>query len=90
MGAWSLWWHLLNFALPALAVSAVLACGAVGMPWRAAARRRWWRAFGLLSALGLAVLLGGLIVLGRDGKLLTYLLLVLALGSGAYALQRRG
>ena len=90
MGAWSFWWHLTNFALPALALSAMLTCVAVGWPWRAALRRRWWRAFGLLFALGLAVLLAGLWLLGRDGKLLTYLLLVLALGSGAYAVQRRG
>lgn len=88
MGAWSLWWHVANFALPALAVSAVLATAAVGAPWRVG-RRRWGRAWGLLSGLGLAVLLAGLWLLGRDGKLLTYLVLVVVLGSAAYALQRR-
>lgn len=89
MGAWSLWWHVVNFALPALAVSALLASIAMGAPWRAARRRRWLQSFGLLSALGVAVLLVGLWWLGRDGKLLTYLVLVLVLGSGAYGLQRR-
>ena len=87
MGVGSLWWHVVNFALPALVVSAVLATVASGASWHPA--RRWLKAFGLLSVLGLAVLLAGLWLLGRDGKLLTYLLLVVVLGSAAYGLQRR-
>ena len=78
--------HLLNFVLPALAM-------AVLMPWAG----RWvmgpgalaWRchfAWHLLA--GVAVLLGGLVLQGRDGAMATYAALVLVASSLEWLLQR--
>jgi len=89
MGGWSLWWHVVNFGMPALAVALVLTTAALGVPWRARGARHWIRIWLLLSALGTAVLLAGLWWFGRDGKLLTYGVLVLAMGSAAWVVSRR-
>jgi hypothetical protein len=73
--------HLLNFMAPALVMALVL----WGMPrlWPKARKGRWAPRTELLalSGVGVAVLLAGLIVFGRDGKMFTYLALVLAQGS---------
>lgn len=88
MGIWAFILHLVNFVLPAVAVAALLVPGVVG--WRGLrlgsgpVRRRLWRVFGVLSAVGVTVLAAGLIGLGRDGKMLTYAVLVLAQGTVAW------
>ena len=73
--------HLLNFAAPALGV-ALLLWGAPRL-WPKARAGRWAARKELLAlvGLGVAVLLAGLIVIGRDAKMLTYASLVLAQGS---------
>jgi hypothetical protein len=75
--------HLANFAAPALGLALLL--------WgfsRIGARRpaRWPARKELMVqfALGLGVLLLGLMVFGRDAKMLTYSALVLAQGSLAW------
>jgi hypothetical protein len=89
MGVWALWWHVVNFGLPAVVVSALLATAAVGGPWKPTAASRWFKAWLLLCALGWAVLLAGLWWFGRDGKLFTYGAFVLAMGTASYRLSRR-
>jgi hypothetical protein len=73
--------HLLNFMAPALVMALLL----WGMPrlWPKARKGRWTPRTELLalSCLGVAVLLAGLIVFGRDAKMVTYAALVLAQGS---------
>jgi hypothetical protein len=77
----ALFGHLLNFMAPALVVALLL----WGVPrlWPKARGGRWAPRAELLalSLLGVAVLLLGLVVFGRDGKMLTYAALVLAQGS---------
>ena len=59
--------------------------------WPKAKAGRWTarRELGALCALGALVLLAGLVVFGRDGKMLTYTALVLAQGSLAWWVRRR-
>ena len=81
--------HLINFALPALFLAIVLTgCGK--LVWRAQPGR-WssWQQIGILFGLGLAVLVAGLMWFGTDGKMLTYLALVLVCGTSQW-LMRRG
>jgi hypothetical protein len=71
-------WHLLNFAAPAIGVGAIAALAAK-LVWR----RELHRASGLRLAVwaalaGLAALVAGLLVFGRDGRMATYLMLVVA------------
>lgn len=79
--------HLLNFAAPAavLALLLVLA-GGWGRPQGKALPA--WKRFGILFAVGVAVLAAGLVLWGRDGKMLTYAALVLGCASTQWALSR--
>ncbi len=80
--------HLLNFLAPALCLPLLLwpmARLAFGRP---AGAPRWWVQWGVQAAVGAAVLLAGLWVFGRDGKMLTYAALVLAGASCQWLLQR--
>ncbi|MEY5097661.1 MAG: hypothetical protein RJA36_380 [Pseudomonadota bacterium] len=92
MGIWGFVLHLGNFVLPALVVAALLSPGVLGrggLTPPGAGLRRLLRTWALLAAAGLAVLAAGLAWFGRDGKMATYAVLVLAVGSLAWWLQRR-
>ena len=80
--------HLLNFVAPAAAVALllVLAGGWIGPKGRPAMAA--WRRFAVLFVVGVAVLAGGLVLLGRDGKMLTYAALVLGCASTQWVLSR--
>lgn len=86
MGVWGFVLHLLNFLAPALALAGLLSAAVVGLRglalWGPRARR-WVRVWAVLAAVGVAVLLVGLLVHGRDGKMSTYAGLVLATGTVA-------
>ena len=80
------WEHLFGLTAPAVGVALIL--------WLALGTRRGTRAsrfaqLGLLAMVGVAVLVAGLVVYGRDGKMLTYAALVLAQGSAAWWLRGR-
>ena len=71
-------WHLLNFFAPALGTG-VLASLIAKLVWRRELSSvRWRRLSAWSSAVGAAVLLGGLAVFGHDGKMATYGAMVLA------------
>jgi hypothetical protein len=70
--------HLLSFVAPALAVALLVGLAARLLLPRAVARPPWWAGFAINAAVGVAVLLAGLWAFGRDGKMATYLALVLA------------
>ena len=71
-------WHALNFCAPALGV-AVLAASMAKLLWRHELAVVPWHRLAIWAALaGVAVLIGGLIAFGRDGKMLTYGALVVA------------
>lgn len=78
MGALDLLWHLLDLFALAMLFGGVAAGGAKLLWRRRYATQPWPRL--LLAACGSAavVTLAGLIAFGRDGRMATYLLMVLA------------
>lgn len=81
MGPYAAAVHLLSFALPAFAVGVFTALGARWLLRGEMRRRAWWVPALLNVLAGLAVLLAGLAVFGRDGKMATYAALVVAVGT---------
>jgi hypothetical protein len=87
MGPLDVLWHLLNFFAPAVGV-AVLAASLSKLVWRRGLRAVPWRTLVVwASAAGAVVLVAGLVLFGRDGRMLTYLALV---GATALALWWKG
>ncbi|MDD2545514.1 MAG: hypothetical protein PHI55_04430 [Burkholderiaceae bacterium] len=80
--------HLLNFVAPAAALALALVLGARFGVSRMPLAPVWWAQLAIHFAVGCAVLLGGLVLLGRDGKMLTYAALVLAMASCQWLLLR--
>ncbi|MGY0197590.1 hypothetical protein ACWA7J_21195 [Leptothrix sp. BB-4] len=76
--------HLLNFMLPALAVAALTAALAK-LLWRDALAGVAWQRLVLHAASGgLLALIGGLVIQGRDGRMSTWLALVVANAVGLW------
>jgi len=78
MGPLDALWHLLNLLLPAAGLGAI-AAGLSKLLWRTALRGAPWRRLAAWAsgAAGLA-LIGGLAITGRDGRMATYAVMVLA------------
>lgn len=76
--------HLLNFFAPALGVALLLA---VISPFF---MKKWsfagaiWGQVAINFIVGAGVLAGGVVFFGRDGKMLTYLVLVLAMATSQW------
>ena len=65
-------WHLLGLFLPALATGA-LAAAMAKLLWRTDLRGcRWLRLAGWSAVAGSLALLSGLVLFGRDGRMLSY------------------
>lgn len=78
MGPLDALWHLGNFFLPALALAALTAAAAK-LLWRRELAGIAWRRLAVgAAAANVAVVLGSLVLLGRDGKMVTYGAMVLA------------
>ena len=78
MGPIDALWHLLNFLLPAAGL-ALLAAALAKLAWRAELRGVAYRrlaAWG--SGANLLVQVGGLMLFGHDGRILTYAAMVVA------------
>jgi hypothetical protein len=73
--------HLLSFVAPALAVALLVALAARLVLPRGGPRTRWWVEFALNFAVGVGVLLAGLWLFGRDGKMATYAAMVVAVAT---------
>lgn len=81
-------WHLLNFTAPALGLAGLLGL----VLWlRAPAKgpTAAWESTLWLAGGGVLVLLAGLALFGRDGKMATYAALVVVMGSLASWRARR-
>jgi hypothetical protein len=78
MGPLDAIWHLLDFFVPAVGVGLFAALGAKLLWRRELGAVRWQRLVGRACLAGGAVSIGGLVVFGRDGRIATYGLLVLA------------
>ena len=87
MGPVDAFWHLSNFFGPALGL-ALVAPALAKLLWRRELRTVAWRSLaGWTFGVCAAVLLAGLVITGRDGRMLTYAAMVLA---AALALWWRG
>ncbi len=87
MGPLDALWHLLNFAYPAAGVG-MIAAALAKLLWRRELGAVPWRRLARDAVVAsLAVLVGGLVLFGRDGRMATYGTLVLAT---ALALWWRG
>ena len=78
MGPIDLLWHVLNFFAPAVGMGLIAPTLAKLLWRRGLAGVRWTRLAAGVAAASAAVLLVGLIVFGRDGKMATYAAMVLA------------
>jgi hypothetical protein len=88
MSALDLLIHLLNFAAPAFFLALLLAVlFRLAMPARSKATGLW-KQLGINFAAGLIVLVAGLVVFGRDGRIATYAALVVVCGSVQWWLLR--
>jgi hypothetical protein len=73
--------HLLSFLAPAFVVAILVAlAGRVLLPYNKPAGR-WWLPFALNFLAGAAALVGGLVLFGRDGKMLTYAAMLVCIAS---------
>jgi hypothetical protein len=82
--------HLINFVLPALAMALMLPTLAKLLFWRAWGGVSWWAVVKRVAWVGMLVLLSGLLVLGRDGAMLTYAALVLAASTVVWYMVFKG
>jgi hypothetical protein len=78
MDVLDLFFHLLSFAAPAIAVGAGVAFAARFVFARQPESRSWWFYAAINSIAGIAVLVAGLAYFGVDGKMATYSALVVA------------
>ena len=78
LDALELFWHLANFALPAVGVGALTAALCKLFWRRSLVRTSWFALAWQASAAGLAVLVAGLVITGHDGRMVTYAGLVVA------------
>jgi hypothetical protein len=76
--------HVVAFIAPAVVVALLLWAG---LRWRRAARLGKGAQLAALLTAGVVVLVAGLVLFGRDGRMLTYAALVLAQGSLAWWLR---
>lgn len=89
MGFLDFFWHLLNFAAPAAAVACVVTLVGLWLPQARAPLGVLGQRLLLNAGVGALALAAGLWWLGRDGKMLAYGGLVLAVAS-AHWMQARG
>lgn len=89
MGLLALINHAVNFLAPALWLALGLPFAVVFFMKKRPLALSYIGCVALLFGVGSAVLIGGLVVFGRDGKMLTYLALVLALATTQTWLSRR-
>ncbi len=71
-------WHILDFAAPAVLLGVISATAAKWL-WRGALRGTPWLQLGAwAAAASLLACVAGLLITGRDGKMVTYAAMVLA------------
>jgi hypothetical protein len=76
--------HLLNFVAPAFGVGFLCALLGRITVRKAGKPRAWWAQGAVNFAVGVAVLIAGLVVFGHDGMMATYAGLVVACGTSQW------
>ena len=89
MGPLAILNHTINFLAPALWLAVLLPVLSRLFMGKRAVARTMANQIALHFVVGCIVLLVGLVLFGRDGKMLTYLALMLALASMQWLLSRR-
>jgi hypothetical protein len=89
MSVLALFNHALNFLAPALWLALLMPVMSLIFMKNRPAALKIPAQVALLFLVGVAVLVLGLVMFGRDGKMLTYLSLVLATATGQWAMQSR-
>lgn len=81
-------WHLLGFLAPAFALALLMPLAArLALP-RGGQKAGWRTCLAINFAVGAGVLLAGLWVFGRDGKMATYAAMVLAVATAQWLAGR--
>jgi ABC-type branched-subunit amino acid transport system permease subunit len=80
--------HALNFLAPAFFVALLLPAANRYVLRNPNPRMQWWAQAAVHFAVGVAALLAGLVIFGVDGKMLTYLALVLGCATSQWLLTR--
>ena len=88
MSAFQLLNHLFNFVLPALAVAVMLALGARVLMKKGPGTPALWAQVAINFVAGMVVLLAGLAIAGRDGRIGTYAALVVVCGTVQWGVMR--
>ncbi len=88
MTAYLLAGHLLNLLAPAALIALLLGTCARLFPGffmsKKSVAHAWWAQVAINFIAGAVVLVAGLVLLGHDGKMLTYVLLVLAMAASQW------
>ena len=84
MGPFEILDHLLNFFAPALGVALLLTVFSPFFMKKRSFASAIWRQTAINFIVGAGVLAGGLVFFGRDGKMVTYLALVLAMATSQW------
>jgi hypothetical protein len=80
--------HLLSFFAPAFVVAILVALGGRVVLSHNRPPGRWWLALVLNFLTGAAVLVAGLVLFGRDGKMLTYTAMLVCIASTQWLTAR--
>lgn len=89
MNLTDLLWHILDFAAPALLLGTLSAVFAK-LLWRGRLRSTpWLRLIGLAAAASLLACIVGLVLTGRDGKMVTYAAMVFACAASLWWCTRQ-
>lgn len=80
--------HLLSFAAPAIVTAAVVALAGRWLGGKGVQRSGWWACFAINFIAGMSVLAAGLWYFGRDGKMVTYAAMVLAVATAQWLAGR--
>lgn len=86
MTFWQLVLHLFNFALPALAMALFMPLA--GRWVMGSGRSRFRRRVGVHTLCGVLVLVAGLCLQGQDGKMSTYISLLVVAATAEWWMQR--
>jgi hypothetical protein len=87
MGLLDALWHLINFVLPAMAVALGLTVSGRFFKQNRPVAGTFIARIAIIFVVCTSVLIAGLLITGRDGKMMTYLAMVLAGGTAQWILS---